>query len=1105
MPKRTDLHTVLVLGSGGIVIGQACEFDYSGTQAVRALKAEGYRVILVNSNPATIMTCPELADRTYIEPLTVGVLERIIAEERPDALLPTVGGQTALNLAVDLAESGVLERYGVEFLGADLASIKLAEDRQAFREAMLENDIEVPTSRTVSSLEEAAAFAEEVGYPLIVRPSFTLGGSGGGFAQNLDELSKVCAEGLHLSPVGQVLVEESIAGWKEFELEVVRDRADNFVVVCTIENLDPLGVHTGDSITVAPAMTLTDPEYQKMRNWARQIMEIVGVETGGSNVQFAQNPVDGRLLVIEMNPRVSRSSALASKATGFPIAKVAARLAVGYTLDELPNEITGTTPCSFEPSLDYVVVKIPRWDFAKFPGASSTLGPAMRSVGEVMAIGRTFTEALQKGFRSLEAGVDGLVEQAYPQFLQWSQSDEVLRDQLLPRPERLPRLMELLRQSLSQDPCRDPRQELEGDQGLVSDHGLERLHRLTKIDPWFLDQLALLAEMEAKLKACTGTLEAELLKEAKGLGFSDSRLAELLGTTEEDVVKLRHGLDIRPVFHRVDTCAGEFAATTSYLYSSYRGTRDEAQVSDRTKVIILGSGPNRIGQGIEFDSCCVQASWALAEAGVESIMINCNPETVSTDYDTSDRLYFEPLTFEDVMTVIEMEQSRGQLLGVIVALGGQTPLKLAPRLAEAGVPILGNSWQAIARCEDREQFRALVEQCGLRQPQGAMASDLEEARTLAEEIGYPVLLRPSYVLGGRAMAIVDRPEDLDQFAREALAVSGHNPLLVDRFLVDAVEVDVDCLGDGRQVTLAGILQHIEEAGVHSGDSACVLPTYSVTPEQLQQIREATQKLGQALKLKGLMNVQYALFEGELYVLEVNPRASRTVPFLEKAIGRPLARLATHAMLGRTLTELEFTAEPEVDGVFVKEALLPFRKFPGCEAMLGPEMRSTGEVMGQASSFGEAFAKSQVAAGFGLPTEPGEVLFTVNDRDKPKAVQVARSLHQLGFPLAATPGTAAAFRAADLPVREVPKIGAQSSDILAQALAGHFVLLVMTPLERGSYGDAKTLRWAAIDRDIPLASTTSAALAAVDGIRSLKADSWGVRAVQDFGRVQVVAG
>lgn len=1074
MPKRTDIKKILVLGSGGIVIGQACEFDYSGTQAARALKQEGYEVVLVNSNPATIMTDPELSHRTYIEPLTVNAVGKIIAQEKPCALLPTVGGQTALNLAVQLYEAGVLEKHGVELLGASLESIQLAEDREKFRQAMIKAEIDVPASQTVNTVEQALEFVKEVGYPVILRPSYTLGGAGGGFADNEEELRAVCARGLHESPVTQVLVEESISGWKEFELEVVRDRVGNFIVVCTIENIDPMGVHTGDSITVAPAITLTDPEYQKMRNWARDIMDIVGVETGGSNVQFAVDPESGRLIVIEMNPRVSRSSALASKATGFPIAKVAARLAVGYTLDEVDNEITGTTPCSFEPAIDYMVVKIPRWDFAKFPGVIPSLGPSMQSVGEVMAISRSFLEAFQKGFRSLECGLDGLPSPK-------SFEADVLHNRFRATPERLLHVMAYLRSSLKD--------------GRVPDEALTHLHEETRIDPWFLDQFALLAEGEALAEQ---EWNPETLLELKGLGFSDRRLARLTGRQEEEVFALRQEWQINPCYQRVDTCAAEFPARTPYLYSSFRATEDEAEISDRKKVIILGSGPNRIGQGIEFDYCCVHASLALAEAGIESIMVNCNPETVSTDFDTSDRLYFEPLTFEDVWNIIRVEQQKGELLGVIVQLGGQTPLKLAERLEKAGAKLLGGGLEPIERTEDREKFQLLIKELSLLQPQGALARNLEEAHDLARQIGYPVLLRPSFVLGGRAMAIVPNEESLESFAVSALEVSDSKPLLLDKFLEDATEVDVDCLGDGEDVYIAGILQHIEEAGIHSGDSACVIPPYKISSYHLDMIRTAVRKLGKALKLVGLMNVQFAIQEDEVYVIEVNPRASRTVPFLAKATGLPLAGMATQLLLGATLNEVGMVDEPRLNGFFVKAPLIPFRKFPAFDALLGPEMRSTGEVMGQDHTFGNAYAKSQASAGSPLPSPPGTVLCTVNDVDKANVIKPARDLSRLGFKLAATPGTAAFLKKAGLPEVEVlHKIDPEDRSLLEAISSGDVVMVINTPSVGGDMSHGRMIRREAIKRGVPLITTMPAVYAAVSGIKALRQASWGVRAVQDW--------
>lgn len=1049
--KRNDLKKILVLGSGGIVIGQACEFDYSGTQAVKALRQEGYQVVLVNSNPATIMTDPEMADATYVEPLSVPFVTRVIQKERPCAILPTVGGQTALNLAMQLHEAGILERYGVQLLGASVEAIQLAEDRQRFRQAMIDIGIDVPSSQTVTEVEEALEFAQTTGYPVIVRPSFTLGGSGGGMAHHPEELRAIAEQGLRLSPVGQVLIEESVAGWKEFELEVIRDRKDNFIVVCSIENVDPMGVHTGDSITVAPALTLTDKEYQKMREWARQILHKVGVETGGSNVQFGVNPHNGRLVVIEMNPRVSRSSALASKATGFPIAKVAAKLAVGYTLDEIPNDITGTTPCSFEPVIDYVVVKIPRWDFAKFPGADSRLGPQMKSVGEVMALGRTFCEALQKGLRSLEIGLDGLSP---------ARGDH----DLLPHPERLLCVGDAFRQGQS----------------------LAQVYTATSIDPWFLDQIQQIVELEGSV--------LENLLQAKKLGFSDAQIARLTGLTQAQVRERRCQAGIRPHFQRVDTCAAEFEAQTPYLYSSYHATQDEAPPSDRDKVLILGSGPNRIGQGIEFDFCCVHASLALRQQRVEAIMLNCNPETVSTDFDISDRLYFEPLTLEDVLNVVEHESGRGQFLGVIVQLGGQTPLKLVSQLEAAGVPILGSGSRPIDLAEDRERFAQLVQQLGLTQPRSAMAGTLQEARKVAQQVGYPVLVRPSYVLGGRGMAIVSDDRSLDRFVEEALQVSEQRPVLIDQFLEDAVEVDVDCLCDGQQVVVAGILQHIEEAGVHSGDSACVMPPYKVSQFHLDRIRQHCQDLGLALEVKGLMNVQFAIQEDQVYVLEVNPRASRTAPFVSKAIGISLPRLATLVMLGRSLQELDFTREPVVDGFYVKEALLPFLKFPGADSLLGPEMRSTGEVMGHDQNFGWAFAKSQVSAGCPLPVG-GMALFTVNDYDKGAMLKMARDLQRLGFHLMATGGTAQFFERADLEVRSVLKVSQGSPNVVDAIRAGEVQIVFNTPLTGPDYNDGKAIRRAAIDFGIPLITTTSAATAAVSGIRALLGGEWSVRPLQ----------
>jgi carbamoyl-phosphate synthase large subunit len=1056
MPKRTDIQSVLIVGSGPIVIGQACEFDYSGTQAIKALRREGYRVILVNSNPATIMTDPELADVTYIEPLTPEIVAKVIALERPDALLPTVGGQTGLNLAVQLAESGELDRHGVELIGAGLETVRIAENRLRFKEAMGHIGLEVPRSGLAHSLDEAMAIAEEIGsYPLLIRPSFTLGGSGSGVATDVRDFSRKVEHGLRQSPVHSVLIEESVIGWKEFELEVMRDQADNFVVVCSIENLDPMGVHTGDSITVAPAQTLTDKEYQRLRDMARMIMHAVGVETGGSNVQFAVHPQTGRTLVIEMNPRVSRSSALASKATGFPIAKIAALLAVGYTLDELPNDITRQTVAAFEPSLDYVVVKIPRWAFEKFPGVDTTLGTQMKSVGEVMALGRTFKEALQKAVRSLEIGRAGL-------------SGRVVVDEAAlsaPNSERL----------------------FAAYQALLDGTEPAEVARLTGYDPWFVAQMGQIAALEREVASHSlESLSASLLRRAKQCGFSDAQIAGLVGEGDElSVRRRRQGLSVAPTYHRVDTCAAEFEAHTSYLYSSY-DTVCEAAPQDRPKVIILGSGPNRIGQGIEFDYCCCHAAFALRDLGYETIMVNCNPETVSTDYDTSDRLYFEPLTLEDVLNVVEKEVGRQKAqAGVIVQLGGQTPLNLAGPLAAAGVPILGTSPQAIDLAEDRGRFGQLLDELDIPQPEHGLAASLTEAREIAARIGYPVIVRPSYVLGGRAMAIVYAAGGLEAYLAEATAVSPERPILIDRYLEDAYEVDVDAVGDGERVVIGGIMQHIEEAGVHSGDSACVLPPYKISYFHLNIIREYTERLGLALGVCGLMNVQYAIKEDIVYVLEVNPRASRTVPYVSKATGVPLAKIAAQVMVGQTLVELGFTEEPRVERFYVKEAVLPFGKFLNVDARLGPEMRSTGEVMGHAANFGHAFAKAQMAAGVALPTG-GTALLSVNDFDKGSILKIGRDLRRLGFRLLATKGTAAMLVRTGLPATPVNKVSEGPPHVVDLIRSGEVDLIVNTPLGARSHSDGMAIRTAAIHHDVPLLTTLSAAAAAVSGIRALRA-------------------
>jgi carbamoyl-phosphate synthase large subunit len=1068
-----------VIGSGPIVIGQACEFDYAGVQACKVLRREGFRVVLVNSNPATIMTDPQLADATYIEPLTPAVLETIIERERPDAVLPTVGGQTGLNLAMKLAELGILEKHGVKLIGAQPEAIALAEDRELFKQAMLKAGLGVPLGETVTTIEQAVTVAARIGYPILVRPSFTLGGSGGGIAHDEAELREIADRGLRASPVTQVLIEQSVLGWKEFELEVMRDRADNFVVVCSIENLDPMGVHTGDSITVAPAMTLTDRELQRLREMAKTVMTTVGVETGGSNVQFAVNPADGTPLVIEMNPRVSRSSALASKATGFPIAKIAALLAVGYTLDEIPNDITKVTPASFEPSLDYVVVKIPRWAFEKFPGVNPTLGPQMKSVGEVMAIGGTFNEAFQKALRGLEVGANGF---GSPHTVRLIGGDDLAR----PTPNRIFAAAHALRNGMTVD----------------------ELAAATGYDPWFVEQMAELIALEhAIAEYSLETLQRELLREAKENGFSDAQVALHVQSSEMAVRARRKELGILPTYRRIDTCAAEFAAHTPYLYSTY-SSEDESEVTDRPKAIILGGGPNRIGQGIEFDYCCVHASFALRDLGYETIMVNCNPETVSTDYDTSDRLYFEPLTLEDVLNVWENE-SAGPSVGaqraaplqtarpapVLVQFGGQTPLNLARGLAAAGVPIWGTSQDAIDLAEDRGRFSALLQQLEIAQPESGMAADLSSARRIAQRIGYPVLVRPSYVLGGRAMAIAYDDEGLAQYIGEAAAISAGQPVLIDRYLEDAFEVDVDAVGDGQRVVIGGIMEHVEEAGVHSGDSAQVMPPYKVSAYHLSIIRDEAIRIGLALGVKGLMNIQFAIKDDEVYVLEVNPRASRTVPFVAKATGVPLARIAAQVASGKTLEELGLTHEPPLDGFFVKEAVLPFDKFPGAAVFLSPEMRSTGEVMGHASSFGHAFAKAEMGAGQRVPLGGG-ALVTVNDFDKGAITRLARDLVRLGFTLYATRGTAAWLRQVGIPVETVNKVsegGETTADLIA---SGKVSLVISTPLGSRAYQDGQALRAAAIRYGVMLVTTLTGAAATVSAIRALKQKQLRVRSLQE---------
>jgi carbamoyl-phosphate synthase large subunit len=1060
--RRRDLQKILILGSGPIVIGQACEFDYSGTQAVKALREEGFEVVLVNSNPATIMTDPELAHRTYVEPLTPEFVAKVIARERPQALLPTLGGQTGLNLAVALAEDGTLDRYGVELIGAKLEAIKKAEDRDLFKQAMERIGMALPRSRQVRTLAEAWEAVRQIGYPVIIRPSFTLGGSGGSVAYNPEEFEAAVRWGLQLSPVGAVLVEESVLGWKEFELEVMRDLADNVVVICSIENMDPMGIHTGDSVTVAPAQTLTDKEYQRMRDAAIAIIREIGVETGGSNIQFAVNPEDGRLVVIEMNPRVSRSSALASKATGFPIAKIAAKLAVGYTLDEIRNDITRETPACFEPVLDYCVVKIPRWAFEKFPEADPTLTTQMKSVGEVMAIGRTFKEALQKAIRSLELDRWGLT-------LDRPVDAEELRRLLrVPTPERLFAIGDAYRAGFS----------------------TAEIHALTRIDPWFLEQIRELVAFEPVI-AARARHDPAILREAKRLGFADRRIAHLTGTTEAEVRALRQRHAILPTFKTVDTCAAEFVAHTPYLYSTYE-EEDEVPPSRRPKVVILGSGPNRIGQGIEFDYCCVHAAVALREAGVEAIMINCNPETVSTDYDTSDRLYFEPLTLEDVLNVVDKEQP----LGVIVQFGGQTPLKLAVPLQRAGVRILGTSPDAIDRAEDRHRFSTLLHELGLAQAPGATARSLEEAQAVAARIGYPLLVRPSYVLGGRAMQMVHDDDDLRSYMSEAVRVSPEYPVLLDKFLEDAIEIDVDAVADGEHVVVGGVMEHIEKAGIHSGDAACSLPPYSLDEAQVRTLRAQTHALARALGVVGLINVQFAVRNDHVYVLEVNPRASRTVPFVSKAVGVPLAKVATRAMLGEPVRGLAWLEEREPPHISVKESVFPFIKFPGVDAVLGPEMKSTGEVMGIDSDFRKAYLKAQIAAGSVLPTG-GKVFVSVKNRDKRAVAGLAKRLVDLGFSLVATAGTARVLERHGMAVEVIHKVAeGYRPNILDLMKRGEIALVLNTPEDGRARRDSAAIRRTAVAQQIPYYLTVDGIQAAIGAIEALLKDGLSVRSLQE---------
>ncbi len=1133
MPKRTDISSILVIGAGPIVIGQACEFDYSGVQAIKALKEEGYRVILVNSNPATIMTDPELADATYIEPIVPEALARVIEKERPDALLPTMGGQTALNAALTLEREGVLERFGVKMIGARAEVIDKAEDRELFRKAMEKIGLDLPRSAFVNTSELKARFRREyeqgraeaakglsgeerekaleafeaawlerewerreehrleamrqifaafqvTGLPAIVRPSFTLGGTGGGIAYTLEELYEIALGGVEASPTSEVLIEESILGWKEYEMEVVRDVDDNCIIVCSIENVDPMGVHTGDSITVAPALTLTDREYQRMRNASIAVLREIGVETGGSNVQFAINPQDGRMVVIEMNPRVSRSSALASKATGFPIARVAAKLAVGYTLDELANDITGgATPASFEPTIDYVVTKIPRFAFEKFPGAEAVLSTAMKSVGEVMAIGRTFAESLQKALRGLETGLSGLDEVEIAGAGGADARDAVRAALSRATPERILKIAQALRLGWT----------------------VEEIHAITRYDPWFLERLAEIVALEERVRAHGLPADAANMRMLKAHGFSDLRLAKLAGLTEEEVRARRHALGVRPVFKRIDTCAAEFASPTAYMYSTYDGGLPgimdgcEAQVSQRRKAVILGGGPNRIGQGIEFDYCCCHAAFAMSDMGIESIMVNCNPETVSTDFDTSDRLYFEPLTAEDVLEILHKEQQAGELAGVIVQFGGQTPLKLADELMRNGIPILGTSPDAIDLAEDRDRFSSLLKELGLRQPENGIARTAEEAVEIAERIGYPVVIRPSYVLGGRAMEIVRDRAGLERYIAQAVVVSGDSPVLIDRYLDNAVEVDVDVLADGESVFVAGIMEHIEQAGIHSGDSACSLPPHSLPAEVLADIREQSDKLARALNVRGLMNVQYAVKDGAVYILEVNPRASRTVPFVAKATGHPVANIAARVMAGQPLADFALS-EPRHDHISVKEAVFPFSRFPGVDTLLGPEMRSTGEVMGIDADFPMAFAKAQLGAGQRLPMS-GAVFISVRDADKNGVLEAARLLADMGFSILATGGTREHLQRHGVPAKRVKKVQEGRPNIVDAIANGEVQLVINTTEGASAQSASKAIRQQALASGIPYTTTLAGALATAQAIRAMKERPLAVKPLQEY--------
>jgi carbamoyl-phosphate synthase large subunit len=1100
MPKRTDISSILIIGAGPIVIGQACEFDYSGTQAVKALKEEGYRIILVNSNPATIMTDPDMADRTYIEPITPEIVAKIIEKERPDALLPTMGGQTALNCALSLKKMGVLEKYNVEMIGATAEAIDKAEDRELFRNAMTKIGLETPRSHHIKTLAAALEALKDIGLPAIIRPSFTMGGTGGGIAYNKAEFIDIVERGIDASPTSEVLIEESVLGWKEYEMEVVRDKADNCIIVCSIENIDPMGVHTGDSITVAPALTLTDKEYQIMRDASLAVLREIGVETGGSNVQFAVNPENGRMIVIEMNPRVSRSSALASKATGFPIAKVAAKLAIGYTLDEIDNDITGgATPASFEPTIDYVVTKIPRFAFEKFPGAEKTLTTAMKSVGEAMAIGRTFQESLQKALRSLETGLTGLDEIEIDGLGQDDDRNAIKAALGTPTPDRLLQVAQALRLGFS----------------------VEEVHASCRIDPWFLEQLQEIIETENKVRSLGLPTTTGAFRKLKSMGFADARLAVLAGLSEHEVAQRRRALDVRPAYKRIDTCAAEFASPTAYMYSTYAPPfagrlADEAQPSNRNKVVIFGGGPNRIGQGIEFDYCCCHACFALTEAGYETIMINCNPETVSTDYDTSDRLYFEPLTAEDVLEILAKEQENGTLKGVIVQFGGQTPLKLAKALESAGIPILGTSPDAIDLAEDRDRFKRLLDKLGLRQPENGIAYSVEQSRLIVQELGLPLVVRPSYVLGGRAMEIIHDETSFDRYLLGTLPelvpndikarypndktgqinmVLGKNPLLFDRYLSNAIEVDVDCLCDGKEVFVAGIMEHIEEAGIHSGDSACALPPHSLSQDIIAELERQTKALALALEVGGLMNVQYALKDGHIYVLEVNPRASRTVPFVAKVIGTPVAKIAARIMAGESLASFGLKAQ-SFDHIAVKEAVFPFARFPGVDVLLGPEMRSTGEVMGLNHSFGTAFAKSQLGSGTQVP-KSGKVFVSMREDDKIRILPSIKILQALGFEIIATAGTQRFLAEHGVSAEVINKVLEGRPHVVDAIKNGSIQLVFNTTEGKQALSDSRSLRRAALLHRVPYYTTLAGSIAATEGIKAYLQGDLEVCALQDY--------